>query len=207
MNKRNKKIIKLYFTSFICIISYKFLENSKLIDVMVERSERYRYGSFPTFFLTGLFKYGLFFIGIGIFIIVSFLLIKEKISEKRYKDKHGNVIIEKGDETYIIPSEYEKTGTLYKIFLRNETDKVVNIKDKFILNPNEEKIFIFADTDTILFNIGPEIYFGEYGLEIDDKNGQLAGIGGEFWKKYNIPDDVEYGFVIVEPGEGDITTE
>ena len=47
--------------------------------------------------------------------------------------------LEKGDETFIIPAEYEKTGTKYKIFLRNETDKSVNIKDKFTLKPNERE--------------------------------------------------------------------
>jgi hypothetical protein len=125
-------------------------------------------------------------------------------NENRYKDKHGNEIIEKGEETFIIPTEYEKTGTIYKIFLRNETDKPVNIKDKFTLKPNEEKIFEFIDKDSILFDIGPKIYYGENGLEVDDKKGELAGIGGEYWEKYNVPEDVEYGFVIVKPGEGDI---
>ncbi|MEW7289376.1 hypothetical protein [Aquimarina sp. 2304DJ70-9] len=128
-------------------------------------------------------------------------------NENRYKDKLGNEIIEKGDETYIIPAKYEKTGASYKIFLRNETDKSVVIKKKFKLNPSEEKIFSLIDTDSILFDIGPEIYFGEYGLETEDKKGQLAGIGGGFWKKYKVPDDVEYGFVIVKAGNGDIPTE
>src|SRR5690554_1799114 len=127
--------------------------------------------------------------------------------QNRYKDKHGNEIIEKGGETFIIPAEYKKTGESYKIFLRNETDKLVNIKDKFTLQPNEEKTFKFVDTDSILFDIGPKIYFGDNGLEVDDKKGELAGIGGEYWEKYNVPDDVEYGFVIVKPSEGDIQTE
>ena len=142
---------------------------------------------------------------ISAIVILLFLFGCKK--ENRYKDKHGNEIIEKGDETYIIPAEYEKTVASYKIFLRNETNKTVNIKDKFTLGPNEEKIFTFVDTDSILFDIGPKIYFGEYGLETDDKKGQLAGIGGEYWEKYDVPDDVEYGFVIVPPGKGDTAIE
>ncbi|WP_396153311.1 hypothetical protein [Flavobacterium sp.] len=128
-------------------------------------------------------------------------------NDNRFKDKHGNEIIDKGDETFIIPAEYKKTGALYKIFFRNETDKTVNIKDKFTLKPNEERIIEFVDTDSILFDIGPKIYFGDNGLEVDDKKGELAGIGREYWEKYNVPDDVEYGFVIVNPSEGDIQTE
>ena len=108
---------------------------------------------------------------------------------------------EKGDETFIIPAEYKKTGASYKIFLRNETDKKVSIKDKFSLKPNEEKISEFTDTDSMLFD------FGETGLEIDDKKGELARIGGEYWEKYIVPDDVEYGFVIVPPGDGDMPNE
>lgn len=137
--------------------------------------------------------------------ILSFLFSCK--NENRFKDKHGNEIIEKGDETFIIPTEYKKTGALYKIFLRNETDKAVNIKDKFTLKPNEEKIIEFDDTDSILLDIGSKIFFGDNGLEVDDKKGELAGIGGEYWEKYNVPDDVEYGFVIVKPSEGDIQTE
>lgn len=128
-------------------------------------------------------------------------------SENKYTDKHGNVIIEKGDGTYIIPNEYKKTGASYKIFLRNETERAINIKDKFTLHTNEEKIFKFADTDSILFEMGTKIYFGDYGLEVEDTKGELAGIGGEYWGKYNVPDDVEYGFVIVKREEGDIAIE
>lgn len=128
-------------------------------------------------------------------------------NENRYKDKHGNEIIQKGDETYIIPTQYKKTAASYKIFLRNETDKSVYIKNKFTLKPDEEKIFDFIDTDSILFDIGVKIYFGDTGLEVEDKKGELAGIGEEYWKKYKVPDDVEYGFVILPSGEGDMPTE
>ena len=36
---------------------------------------------------------------------------------------------------------------------------------------------------------------------------KIAGIGGEYWTKYDVPDDVEYGFVIVAPAQGDNETE
>ncbi|AUC83519.1 hypothetical protein CW733_15840 [Lacinutrix sp. Bg11-31] len=76
MNKRNLKIIKLYIISLFCIVFYFILENSKIISELVQISEKGRYGGFPTFFLTGLFKYGLLVIGISI--IMSFLLIRER---------------------------------------------------------------------------------------------------------------------------------
>ncbi|MDY3547275.1 hypothetical protein PG291_01475 [Riemerella anatipestifer] len=137
--------------------------------------------------------------------ILSFLFGCKK--ENKYTDSHGNVIIEKGDETFIIPTECVKNGASYKIFLRNETDRTVRIKDKFSLQSNEEKIIEFVDTDSILFDFGAKIFFGNTGLEVSDKKGELAGIGGKYWEKYKIPDDVEYGFVIVPSGKGDIPTE
>ena len=76
MNKRNLRIARLYAISLLCIVFYFLLENSNIIAELVQKSKRGRYGSFPAFFLTGLFKYGLLTIGISIIIIASFLLIR-----------------------------------------------------------------------------------------------------------------------------------
>ncbi|MQP53724.1 hypothetical protein GFJ95_12925 [Flavobacterium sp. LMO9] len=78
MRKKNLKIVRLYIIGLICIVSYFFLENSDLIPDLVEKMSKLRYGGFPTFFLTGLLKYGLLIIGIGIIIILTFQLIREK---------------------------------------------------------------------------------------------------------------------------------
>lgn len=78
MRKRNLRIIRLYIISLFCIVVYFILENSSIISELVQKSEKGRYGEFPTFFLTGLFKYGFLIIGIGIIIILSFLLVKGK---------------------------------------------------------------------------------------------------------------------------------
>ena len=78
MNKRKYKIIRLYIISLVCIVCYFLLENSNIISKLVQISEKGRYGGFPTFFLTRLFKYGLLVIGISIITIMSFLLIRER---------------------------------------------------------------------------------------------------------------------------------
>ena len=67
--------------SLVCIVCYFLLENSTTIPELVEFTSRSRYKGFPAFILTGLLKYGLLVIGIGISTILSFLLIKEKISK------------------------------------------------------------------------------------------------------------------------------
>jgi len=182
------------------------MDNYNIINVLFQKANGIPQHGFVVLLLSGLVQYGLLTVGISIIAMMSFFLIKEKKARKKYKNKHGNGIIEEGHESYLIPDEYLKIGASYKIFLRNETDKIVTIKDKFILKPNEDKVFPFVDTDSISFDIGPKIYFGEYGLEISDKKSQIAGIGGEYWEKYNVPNNVEYGFVIVPTGEGDIAT-
>ena len=85
MNKRKCKIIRLYIISLVCIVCYLLLENSNIISELVQISEKGRYGGFPTFFLTGLFKYGLLIVGISIITIMSFLLIREKTKKRMNK--------------------------------------------------------------------------------------------------------------------------
>ncbi len=82
MSKRNLKIVKLYAISLFSIVGYFYLDNSSIISELVEKANRARYNGFVTFFLTGLFKYGLLVIGIGVILILSFLLIKEKVSKE-----------------------------------------------------------------------------------------------------------------------------
>ena len=84
-NKRKYKIIRFYIIGLVCIACYFLLENSNIITELVQISEKGRYGGFPTFFLTGLFKYGLLVIGISIIIIMSFLLIREKTKKRMNK--------------------------------------------------------------------------------------------------------------------------
>ena len=80
-NKGNLKIIRLYIISLICIVCYFLLENSNIISELVEKSNKLRYNGFVTFLLTGLLKYGLLIIGIGITIILTFILIREKTKD------------------------------------------------------------------------------------------------------------------------------
>ena len=79
MSKQNFKIIKLYLISLLCIVLFFFLDDSNIIAELVQKSEKGRYGSFPVFLLTGLFKHGLLIVGVGLFLILSFLLIKNKL--------------------------------------------------------------------------------------------------------------------------------
>jgi hypothetical protein len=85
---RYKKILKIvgfYMIGLLCIVCFFFLDNTNIISGLVEKADKFRYYGFPTFLLTGLFKYSLLIVGLGTIIIMSFLLIKEKISESNLK--------------------------------------------------------------------------------------------------------------------------
>ncbi|CAG2531576.1 hypothetical protein MAR621_02103 [Maribacter dokdonensis] len=83
MNKGDLKIITLYIVSIVCIACYFLMENFNFIFVLVEKSSPIIYDEFVTLILAGLFQYGLLVIGMCIFIVLSFLLIREKISKAK----------------------------------------------------------------------------------------------------------------------------
>jgi hypothetical protein len=60
------------------------------------------------------------------------------------------------------------------------------------------------ETDSLILSNGIKFAFGnENGLEVEDNNSQVSGLGGEFLNNYEVPEGVEWAFVIVPPGEGD----
>ena len=78
-NKRNLKILRLYLIGLFLIALFFLLRNSSIISELVVKSTKLRYHGFVTVLLTGLLKDGLLVIGISIIVILSFLLIREKI--------------------------------------------------------------------------------------------------------------------------------
>mgnify|MGYP006189994459 FL=1 len=78
MNKQNFKIFRFYSISILCVVCFFVLENTTIIPELVKFLEKSRYGGFPTFFLTGLLKYGLLVLGISNILIMSFIIIREK---------------------------------------------------------------------------------------------------------------------------------
>ena len=128
----------------------------------------------------------------------------EMTKEERWTDESGNAFIQKGNEVSIIPAKYDKTGKTYKVFIFNETSNEIRVSKKLKIQPNEFKVFNLVDTDTLELNNGVKFMFGEtYGLEVEDKNSQVSGLGGKYLDIYKVPNDAEWAFVIVPTGNGD----
>ena len=79
MTNRTLKIVKQYIVGLCCIVFFFLLENSNIIPYFLEKTSKLRYKGFVIFIITGLIKYGLLFYGIIVIVILSFLLIKEKL--------------------------------------------------------------------------------------------------------------------------------
>lgn len=88
MYKKHSKTIKHYVFSLFCILGYFLLENPSIIPELVENSEKFSYGSFSTFFMTGILKYGLLFIGISRIIIITFFLIRGQSNKVKQHELH-----------------------------------------------------------------------------------------------------------------------
>lgn len=150
MNKRNLKIIRLYTISLVCILLYYLLDNSNIIAELVQTSEKHRYGSSPTFFLTGLFKYGLLIVGIGIFIILSFLLIKRELVHNSAVKSNPKI-------------------------LKNSINRIENRDLKLVLFRNfgqEEEVISEEVTSEIIRATMNSINWNEFHIvQLEDKNG------------------------------------
>ena len=96
-----------------------------------------------------------------------------------------------------------QTPKKYKVFIYNETAVEIRSTQDLIILPGEFKILELSEQDTLQLNIGAKFMFNNAGLEIVDLKSQVSGLGGDFLVKYGVPDEAEYAFVIVPPGQGD----
>jgi hypothetical protein len=108
------------------------------------------------------------------------------------------------DKTTIEPETYKATGKVYNIFIYNYTENSIRANEKITIKPNESYIFKIPDTMGIALDNGIQFFFGETeGLEVIDNNRQVSGLGGDVLERLNAPEDTDFGFYILNPGEGD----
>ena len=104
----------------------------------------------------------------------------------------------------IEPEAYNATGKIYSIFIYNETANPIRANKKVTIKSNESFVFKIPDTMGIALDNGIQFFFGETeGLEVIDNNIQVAGLGGEWLEKLNVPKSADWAFSILNPGDGD----
>ncbi|ARN77275.1 hypothetical protein BST97_04360 [Nonlabens spongiae] len=78
MNKNHFKTIRFYVLGISCILAYFYLENASLIPDLIETTSKGRYSGFPTFFITGMIKYGLLVYGVLSIVVLTLLLVRRR---------------------------------------------------------------------------------------------------------------------------------
>ncbi|WP_052461128.1 hypothetical protein [Psychroserpens mesophilus] len=113
MNERNYKIARLYVLSLILIISYYFLDNSETITELIENNREGRDSGIIMFVFSAIIKYGSLVIGLGIFIFLSFFIIKEKLAPRS---------ISKRNLTLLVSHDF---GQVEKTISKKATNKII----------------------------------------------------------------------------------
>ncbi len=77
--KRKIKIIALYLTGVLCMTAYWLIENATTWDSFLQKADNFRKATgFFFFLISGLIKYGLLMVGIGLCVILTVMLIRNK---------------------------------------------------------------------------------------------------------------------------------
>ncbi len=78
MSKKNIKIIGLYLLSILCLMAFLGIHNSDQINSIIVKGDNFRpENGFFLFLIVNLSKYGLLLLGLSIFLVLSFRLIKK----------------------------------------------------------------------------------------------------------------------------------
>ncbi len=95
-------------------------------------------------------------------------------------------------------------NNLFEIYVKNETNDTLIVNRKSLLESNSWHIFQTDKYKPIHFSNGIEFHIDkELNLEIIDYRNQIIGLGDDYFKKYNVPEYVNWAFIIAKPNEGD----
>jgi len=95
----------------------------------------------------------------------------------------------------------------FEIFILNKSKKTVMINHNSEIEDNQWSVFKIKKNESLFFNNGIIFKLDKNNdLEIEDFKNQIIGLGEEDLKKYNVPNYVNWAFIIAKPNEGDITS-
>ena len=94
----------------------------------------------------------------------------------------------------------------FEIFIVNESEETLIINHNSELEDNQWYVFKIKKNESLIFNNGIIFKLDKNNdLEIEDFKNQIIGLGEEDLKKYNVPNYVNWAFIIAKPNKGDIT--
>ncbi|WP_406683414.1 hypothetical protein N1F78_12095 [Seonamhaeicola sp. MEBiC1930] len=100
--------------------------------------------------------------------------------------------------------EKKSNENIFEIYVKNETSDTLIVNRNSLLVPNSWHIFTTNKYKPIYFSNGIELHIDkELNLEIVDFRNQIIGLGDDYFQKNDVPEYVNWAFIIAEPDKGD----
>ena len=97
----------------------------------------------------------------------------------------------------------KKAKRVFNVYIRNETTESLIVDRKSILKHDQWYIFELKFEETLYFNNGITVEMeNEELLEIHDFRNQIIGISKDEYRRYDIPDYVDFALIIAKQNEG-----
>jgi hypothetical protein len=92
----------------------------------------------------------------------------------------------------------------FEVFVKNETDETIIVNRKSLLEPNCWYVFTINKYKSLFLSNGIEFHITkELTLETVDLRNQILGLGGDYLKENDVPEYVDWAFIITENNQGD----
>lgn len=142
---------------------------------------------------------------IGVIMILPFLIyfFSSKPSQKKIL-KSNPIDLNKVGLTTLEYFEKKSKKNIFEIYVKNETSDTLIVNRSYLLEPNRWYVFTTNKYKPVYFSNGIEFHIDEeLNLEILDFRNQIIGLGDDYFKKHDVPEYVNWAFIIAEPNQGD----
>ncbi|XLS30543.1 hypothetical protein ACJD0Z_06885 [Flavobacteriaceae bacterium M23B6Z8] len=142
---------------------------------------------------------------IGIIMLLPFLIyIFSSKSEKKKVLKSNPIDLNKIGLTTIEYFEKKSKKNIFEIYVKNETPETLIVNRTSLLEPDSWHVFTTDKYKSLYFSNGIQFHIDkELNLEVIDSRNQIIGLGGDYLQKNEVPEYVDWAFIIAEPNEGD----
>ncbi|MGV6832059.1 MAG: hypothetical protein ACWA5P_10940 [bacterium] len=213
MSRKQIEIIRLYIIGFCCILWFFFLKNSPAVQEYA-LSTSPSDGGFLNFFSVGMFSYGLLVFGIGVYVMLTFSLLRsyflnKKTTSLKTKDdefSHANKVyldanFGKDADT---SQQFLNAKSSFSVFIYNETNNVIKANGAIRIKSKRSHVFKITDKQGVALDNGIQFFLNNtHGLEVIDDKAQVSGLGDDWRTKLKVPEHIDWAFIITNPGKGD----